>query len=297
MLRSSSLLNAAVKQTIGRSKTKPARDFASMIREAELSYAKTSAGIAANYPTQHVHVVGIDETGVGAVAGPIVAAAVYIPDGVCIPGVLDSKQLSESDRQEVFDLLVDHPDVVVQCAVEDVEMINMIGNLRAAHMNALATAYQRIDTSLCDKFVTRYGVDLRHTVLRRTAHSQLLGDSTAVRRLRVFHPVVAVIVDGSHAPPSLTAPDSHFGCIAVPKADGICPSVAAASIVAKVLRDNLMLGFHKKFPQYRFDEHKGYGTESHLLAIQEHGPCALHRTLGTMAIANVNSVTSFEAFV
>lgn len=59
--------------------------------------------------------------------------------------------------------------------------------------------------------------------------------------------------------------------------DALCYSVAAASILAKVTRDRLMLEFHLQWPQYGFDQHKGYGTEKHRAAIAEHGPCPIHR--------------------
>jgi len=64
---------------------------------------------------------------------------------------------------------------------------------------------------------------------------------------------------------------------AIPKGDGRCLSIAAASIVAKVTRDRLMVDYHERYPQYNFARHKGYGTREHLQAIREHGCCPLHR--------------------
>jgi len=64
---------------------------------------------------------------------------------------------------------------------------------------------------------------------------------------------------------------------AMPKGDGRCLSIAAASIVAKVTRDGLMVAYHEKYPQYNFAKHKGYGTREHLQALQKHGCCPLHR--------------------
>jgi ribonuclease HII len=64
---------------------------------------------------------------------------------------------------------------------------------------------------------------------------------------------------------------------AIIKGDGRCLSIAAASIVAKVTRDRLMVDYHEKYPQYNFARHKGYGTREHLQAIREHGCCPLHR--------------------
>jgi len=64
---------------------------------------------------------------------------------------------------------------------------------------------------------------------------------------------------------------------AIPKGDGRCLSIAAASIVAKVTRDRLMVDYHERYPQYNFARHKGYGTREHLQAIRKHGCCPLHR--------------------
>jgi len=64
---------------------------------------------------------------------------------------------------------------------------------------------------------------------------------------------------------------------AIIKGDEKVFSVAAASILAKVTRDHLMINYHKKYPQYGFDRHMGYGTEIHIKAIESHGPCPIHR--------------------
>jgi ribonuclease HII len=64
---------------------------------------------------------------------------------------------------------------------------------------------------------------------------------------------------------------------AIVKGDARSYSIAAASVLAKVARDRLMLGFHAQFPEYSFDEHKGYGTAKHLAAIEKYGACPIHR--------------------
>jgi ribonuclease HII len=80
-----------------------------------------------------------------------------------------------------------------------------------------------------------------------------------------------LLIDGLH---SLPLPLRQQ---AMPKGDGRCLSIAAASIVAKVTRDRLMVAYHEKYPEYNFPKHKGYGTREHLQAIREHGCCPLHR--------------------
>jgi ribonuclease HII len=80
-----------------------------------------------------------------------------------------------------------------------------------------------------------------------------------------------VLVDGREIP-RLKVPQAAF-----PKADGTFLSVAAASVVAKLVRDDLMADAHEKFPQYGFNIHKGYGTRQHVEALLRYGPCCLHR--------------------
>jgi len=80
-----------------------------------------------------------------------------------------------------------------------------------------------------------------------------------------------LLIDGLH---TLRLPLTQQ---AIPKGDGRCLSIAAASIVAKVTRDRLMVAYHEKYPEYNFARHKGYGTREHLQAIREHGCCPLHR--------------------
>jgi ribonuclease HII len=80
-----------------------------------------------------------------------------------------------------------------------------------------------------------------------------------------------ILVDGSHTP----FVDSHSR--ALKKGDGLSQSIGAASIIAKVLRDRLMIRYDEEYPQYGFARHKGYGTREHLEAIARHGPCPIHR--------------------
>jgi len=79
------------------------------------------------------------------------------------------------------------------------------------------------------------------------------------------------LIDGLRVP---NFPWNHDGIV---KGDGKSLSIAAASIIAKVSRDRLMKDFAREFPQYGFEQHKGYGTEQHLTALRHHGPCRIHR--------------------
>lgn len=82
----------------------------------------------------------------------------------------------------------------------------------------------------------------------------------------------AALIDGNKVPPDMPCPAE-----AIVKGDSKSFSIAAASIVAKVTRDRLMLRAHSVYPQYGFDHHMGYPTKAHKAALEEHGPCPLHR--------------------
>lgn len=82
-----------------------------------------------------------------------------------------------------------------------------------------------------------------------------------------------VLVDGNRLPKNLEPTTSR----AITKGDAKVYAIAAASIIAKVTRDRMMLELHQQYPQYEFDVHKGYGTAKHTAAIRKHGPCPAHR--------------------
>ncbi len=80
-----------------------------------------------------------------------------------------------------------------------------------------------------------------------------------------------VYVDG------LNVPEIDIPAVSIVKGDSLIPAISAASILAKVARDSIMLDYHKLYPEYGFDRHKGYLTEAHLKAIRTLGPCPIHR--------------------
>lgn len=97
----------------------------------------------------------------------------------------------------------------------------------------------------------------------------LLAMRRAVMGLRL--PPKLVLVDGNRLPVL------DIRAEAIVKGDDKVPAISAASILAKVTRDRWCLEYHEQFPQYRFDQHKGYGTADHLAALRLHGPCPQHR--------------------
>jgi len=100
-------------------------------------------------------------------------------------------------------------------------------------------------------------------------NASMLAMKRAIEKLDV-KPALALI-DGNKTP------DAGLECRCVIKGDAKCADIAAASILAKVTRDRLMLEMAKKYPQYHFEQHKGYGTRLHYDALREYGPCEIHR--------------------
>ena len=173
-------------------------------------------------------IAGIDEAGRGALAGPVVAAAVILPVNCQISGVTDSKQLTPKKREGLFDE-IHRAAVAVGVGCVNNQEIDQINILRAT-MSAMAEAVVQITPS----------------------------------------PDYA-LVDGTHLP------DISLSAKAIPKGDTLVQSIAAASIIAKVTRDRLMIEFDETYPGYGFRTHKGYGTLLHRQAIAQLGPCPIHR--------------------
>ena len=174
-------------------------------------------------------IAGIDEAGRGALAGPVVAAAVILPAKFRHRRLNDSKQLAPDLREEIYSDLVSNPEVRWTVGIIDSIEIDRINILRASHQAMRMAIGALID------------------------------------------PPDHVLIDGL---PVIPFP---FPQTAIVDGDCISLSIAAASVIAKVTRDRMMRDFCSQFPQYCFDQHKGYGTELHLLRLHEFGPCPIHR--------------------
>lgn len=173
-------------------------------------------------------IAGIDEAGRGPLAGPVVAAAVCLPDAYDIPGLQDSKRLTERQREAVYHLLL---------------------------RKALAYGIGVVSHRLID----------RHHILWATKKAML----RAVRQLARVPDLL--LIDGPIALP--TAIDQR----PIVRGDASCASIAAASVIAKVTRDRMMVAYGQRYPAYGFAQHKGYPTRDHYARLRVHGPCAIHR--------------------
>src|SRR5881394_4379688 len=176
-----------------------------------------------------VRIAGVDEAGRGALAGPVVAAAVVLPEKFKHRKLNDSKQLSPERRDQIYDQLVSNCDIGWAVGIVDHLEIDRINILRASH-EAMRIA---------------------------------LGTLTIAPE--------HVLIDGL---PVFPFPFPQTAIV-----DGDCYSltIAAASVIAKVTRDRIMRDFCAQFPEYCFDQHKGYSTELHLSRLHEFGPCPIHR--------------------
>eukprot|EP00928_Gymnodinium_smaydae_P018476 TRINITY_DN17027_c0_g2_i1.p1 TRINITY_DN17027_c0_g2~~TRINITY_DN17027_c0_g2_i1.p1 ORF type:complete len:311 (+),score=79.91 TRINITY_DN17027_c0_g2_i1:32-934(+) len=194
-------------------------------------------------------IAGVDEAGRGPWAGPVVAAAVAVRPGVqgLDRGILDSKALGEPQRELLFQRLTRNPAVVWSAAVVSHGRIDKVNILRATH-EGMARAGARV-------------------AQKATAASRRTGGRGAGR-------VAKFLVDGNSLPPQL---ESRHACEAVIKGDATRFVIAAASIIAKVTRDRLMARLHKRYPQYKFDENKGYGVAAHAAALRKFGVSPVHR--------------------
>lgn len=173
-------------------------------------------------------ICGVDEAGRGPLAGPVCAAAVILPANLEIPGLTDSKKLTDKKRRELYPIIMEQA-IAYGIGFASEQEIDEINILQATFL-----AMQRAIDQLSIK------------------------------------PDLALI-DGNR--------QKDFGVPAktVVKGDSLSASIAAASILAKVTRDNLMLEQAETYPQYKFDVHKGYGTKAHYEALHEFGPCPIHR--------------------
>lgn len=173
-------------------------------------------------------ICGVDEAGRGPLAGPVTAAAVILPEGYEIPGLNDSKQLTDKKRRELYPIIKEEA-IAYGIAFVDEKVIDEVNILNATFM------------------------------AMKDAISQLSNK-----------PDLALI-DGNRV--------SDFGVEAIPvvKGDAKVAAIAAASILAKVARDDYMEAMAEQYPEYGFEVHKGYGTKRHYAAIEAHGMCPIHR--------------------
>ena len=173
-------------------------------------------------------ICGVDEAGRGPLAGPVCAAAVILPPNCEIPGLNDSKKLTDKRRRELVPII---KDVAVSYGIafaseSEIDEINILQATFLAMQRAMDQLSVKPDLALIDG-----------------------------NREKDFGIPVRTVVHG----------------------DSLSASIAAASVLAKVTRDDLMLEMAEKYPGYGFEIHKGYGTKAHYAALEAMGACPIHR--------------------
>lgn len=180
------------------------------------------------YAQGFTNICGVDEAGRGPLAGPVCAAAVILPEHLEIPGLNDSKKLTDKKRRELFPIIQEKALAygIGFAGQEEIDEINILQATFLAMERALGT------------LTLRPGL---------------------------------VLIDGNR--------EKNFGLPVktVVRGDSLSANIAAASVLAKVTRDDVMLRFARQYPQYGFDIHKGYGTRAHYAALAQYGPCPIHR--------------------
>lgn len=173
-------------------------------------------------------ICGVDEAGRGPLAGPVCAAAVILPSNLDIPGLNDSKKLSDKRRRELFPVIKEKA-IAYSIAFVDHTQIDEINILQATYLameHAINGLQIKPDLALIDG-----------------------------NRAKDFGVPVKTVVHG----------------------DSLSANIAAASVLAKVSRDDYMLEMAQTYPGYGFEIHKGYGTKAHYEALTKLGPCPIHR--------------------
>lgn len=173
-------------------------------------------------------IAGVDEAGRGPLAGPVVAAAVILPDRFDIRGINDSKKLTADQRRVQFERISE-----------------------SAHVSYSIVGPEEIDELNI----------LEATMLAMKRALEHLGDHAR-----------EAFIDGDRVPRDL-----NVRALPVVKGDATYAAVAAASIIAKTVRDDLMIRYAAQYPKYGFHKHFGYPTPEHLEALRQFGPCPIHR--------------------
>lgn len=185
---------------------------------------------------------GVDEAGRGPLAGPVVAAAVVLYPDDPIIGVNDSKKLSERQRDKLFDEITRraHTFAIAEATVQEIDTLNILQASLLAMRRAVMDVYDQMKT--------------RGQTLER------------------------IHVDGNRCPDMNDSEAGFLECHALIGGDARDAAIASASILAKVIRDRLMLDMDKQYPQYEFAKHKGYPTARHRALLIEFGACPEHRS-------------------
>jgi ribonuclease HII len=219
-------------------------------------------------------IAGLDEAGRGPLAGPVTASAVALefpiskfqfPNKLQILNskfkkIKDSKKLTAKKREVWYEILTSHPQISWGVGIVSEKIIDKSNILEATKL-AMVKAVRDLEKKL-GKPVDFLIID----------GNFILASNSGVRPRSKLRGLTPELIDDSSIPGI-----GRLKQKAVVGADDMIFNCIAAGIIAKVTRDRLVMKLHKKYPQYGFDKHKGYGTKEHFLALRKHGPCEIHR--------------------
>lgn len=262
------------------------------------------------------YIAGVDEAGRGPLAGPVVAAAVILPEDFDVLGVDDSKKLSVKKREQLFGIIQERA-VAYGIGVADekvIDEINILQATKAAMEQALCEAERRLQ-----KRQVKYEAERRlrkHQAKCETPGvADLAGNELSGQSVLEDSNSLSQNLDENSQPSDagwqrgedsqadtgwrresdIQMEDAHFHNIdyvlfdamkietldipqeSIVKGDAKILAIAAASILAKVTRDRMMAEYAKQYPGYSFEKNKGYGTKAHYAGLAAHGICPIHR--------------------
>lgn len=194
------------------------------------------------------YIAGVDEVGRGPLAGPVVSAAVVLPEDFSILGVDDSKKISEKKREKLFDEILENA-VCWGIGTRDNETIDKVNILEATKL-AMADAIKAADKMLKERF----------------------GEAGAEAEEGADAPAIDFVLFDAMKIDAVEKPQ-----MSLIKGDAKSVSIAAASIIAKVTRDRQMVEYNQVYPGYAFDSNKGYGTKAHYAGLDAQGLTPIHR--------------------
>jgi len=212
------------------------------------------------------YIIGIDEVGRGCLAGPVTVAAVLLPRNFNFREVRlfnirksdflilrDSKRLSFKQRKIWFRYIKGNKKIFYSRASIPAKIIDKINISKAANLAATKAAQKLINRKAASRLLLKKQIKIFLDGGLKLGEETFFNSKAGIRKRKDYK--IKTIIKG----------------------DEKIPVIMLASIVAKVGRDRQMVKFHKKYPKYGFDRHKGYGTSRHIKAVKKHGPSKIHR--------------------
>lgn len=209
-----------------------------------------------------MYTIGIDEAGRGALAGPVVVAAVAVPKSFKsshkdLPKLKDSKGLSQKQREAWYGYIVDHPLVYISTSRVYPPGVDRINITKAANL-AASRAYERL-----------------------------------ILKLEGEEDFIDILLDGGLYLGLSKHKQVKSKTIIRGDQSRVC--IKLASIAAKVIRDNYMIRLHERYPKYNLSAHKGYGTKEHFRALKRHGVVDIHRLTYLRGYPNLKPADNWHA--